>query len=45
VPQEGIPRVQDALGKAVVAAPLATLTAILRPLRVPPGSYKLKRIS
>ena len=45
VPQEGNPRVQDALGKPVVAAPLATLTAILRPLRVPPGSYKLKRIS
>lgn len=45
VPQEGIPRVQDAVGKPVVAAPLATLTAILRPLRVPPGSYKLKRIS
>jgi hypothetical protein len=45
VTQEGIPRVQDALAKPVAAAPLATLTAILRPLRVPPGSYKLKRIS
>jgi anti-sigma factor RsiW len=45
VPQEGIPRVQDAVGKPVASAPLATLTAILRPLRVPPGSYKLKRIS
>jgi len=45
VPQEGLPRVQDAVGKPVMAAPLATLTAILRPLRVPPGSYKLKRIS
>lgn len=45
VPQEGGPlRVLDALGKPV-QAPLATVSAVLRPLHVPPGSYKLKRIS
>jgi len=42
--QDGVLRVQDALGKPV-AAPLATLTGVIRPLRVPLGSYKLKRIS
>ena len=44
VPQEGPLRVLDALGKPV-QAPMATVSAVIRPLHVPPGSYKLKRIS
>lgn len=44
VPQDGSLRVLDAMGKPVQAS-LATVTAVIRPLHVPPGSYKLKRIS
>ncbi len=44
VPQDGPLRVLDALGKPVQAS-LPTVSAVLRPLHIPAGSYKLKRIS
>lgn len=44
VTDEGGVRIQDALGKTL-SAPVPTVAAVVRPLHVPPGSYRLKRIS
>jgi|WetSurMetagenome_2_1015567.scaffolds.fasta_scaffold05713_7 hypothetical protein len=44
VTEEGGVRIQDALGKTL-SAPVPTVAAVVRPLHVPPGSYRLKRIS
>jgi hypothetical protein len=44
VTDEGGVRIQDAMGKTL-STPLATVAAVVRPLHVPPGSYRLKRIS
>ncbi len=44
VTEDGGVRIQDALGKPL-SAPVATVAAVVRPLHVPPGGYRLKRIS